>query len=188
MKLLTILFSALLIFGCASEKTLSREEAFQQLQQDKSYPHEINYDIYCSDPEAAKKVLDAGLETEGLVTVQRTQKLGDVGKPLINFTEKAQSYFLSTTEKDKARYIQKVKIADEDLAEVTNIKTNEPGNKAVVEYTTSYKNVTPFSSLIRINYKEAKTNKAYFSLGEQGWKFEKKPDVDFVQLEKELNR
>jgi translation initiation factor IF-1 len=32
--------------------------------------------------------------------------------------EKVRSYFLSTTEKDKARYIQKVKIANEDLVEV----------------------------------------------------------------------
>jgi len=92
MKLLTILFLALLIFGCASEKTLSREEAFQKLQQDKSYPHEINFDIYCSDPEAAKKVLDAGLESAGLVIVQRNQKLGDVGKPLISFTDKASTH------------------------------------------------------------------------------------------------
>ncbi len=72
-----------------------------------------------------KKVLDAGLENAGLVTVQRTQKLGDVGKPLISFAGKAQTYFLSTDEKDKARYIQKVKIADEELVEVTNIRTME---------------------------------------------------------------
>lgn len=45
----------------------------------------VDYDIYCGDPEFARKVLDAGLEAQGLVTVQQTQKLSEVGNPLIRF-------------------------------------------------------------------------------------------------------
>ena len=70
------------------------------------------------------------------------------------------------------------------MVEVANIRTNGPGNKAVVNYTTRYKNITPFSPLVKVNYNEKKINKAYFSLTDEGWKLEKKPDLDFLELEK----
>jgi len=89
-KLPMLLWTAgLLLTGCTS-KELSREEAFRLLQQGKQFPRIIAYDIYRSDPQYARAVLDAGLEIEGLVTVQRTQKLADIGKPLIEFTAKAK--------------------------------------------------------------------------------------------------
>jgi hypothetical protein len=77
MKGLTIfiLFFCLLTQGYRSKKELNHEEALSMIMQEKEYPLVIDYDIYSSDPAAAKKVLDAGLETEGLVTVKRTQKL-----------------------------------------------------------------------------------------------------------------
>lgn len=115
-----------------------------------------------------------GLEKEGLVTVQRTQKLGDVGKPLVEFTSKAQAYLLPTPEKDKAIHLQKVKLADEDLVEVTGIKTMEDGKQAVAEYTTAYKNVSGFSALTDINFNQTATHKANFSLYDDGWRLEKK--------------
>jgi len=77
-----------------------------------------------------------------------------------------------------------VKLADEDLQEVSTIKTNQPANKAVVEYTTTYKNITPFSSLTATNFNKNATHKAYFSLNGDGWKLEKKPGSDFLELEK----
>jgi len=76
------------------------------------------------------------------------QKLGDVGKPIIQLTDKAQPYLLTTPEKDKSINIQKVKLAEEQLKQVTGIKTMDDGKSAVAEYTTTYKNVTPFSSLV----------------------------------------
>lgn len=174
MKKLTFLLStiALLSAGC-STKELGKEEAMQVIRQQGKYPKAIDYDIYCSDPSHAKKALDAGLEKEGLVSVQRTQKLGDAGKPLIQFTEKAQPYLLATSEKDKSLDVQKVKIADEDLSEVTSVQTENDGKGAVVEYTTAYKNITPFSSLTTINFSGKATRKARFSLSDVGWKLEK---------------
>ncbi len=156
MKKSTIILSIffLLIVGCTSNKELSREEAFQLLQQSKQYPQLIDYDIYCGDPQQAKKVVDAGLESSGLLTVQRTQKLGDAGSPLIHFTDKAQAYLLPTPESDKSSNIQKVKLADEELVEVTGIKTGQSGKDAVVEYTTTYKNLTPFSVLIPTDFQK----------------------------------
>lgn len=174
MKKLTIFLSIfyLLIAGCTS-KELSREEAFRLLQQQGQYPKVIDYDVYCSDPTYAKKAIDAGLEKEGLVTVQLTQKLADVGKPLIGFTEKAQPYLLATTPKDKAADVQKVKVADADLVEVTGVQTENDGKNAVVEFTTAYKNATPFSALTTIDFSGKATRKARFSLYDNGWKLQK---------------
>ena len=170
--ILTLSVFYLLLAGCAS-KELSREEALQLIQQKEQYPKVIDLDIYCSDPEFAKKVIDAGLDKEGLLTVQRTQKLSDIGKPLIHFTAKAQPYLLSTPAEEKALDVQKVKVADADIVEVTDVKTENEGKNAVVEYTTSYKNVTPFSVLTTRNLNGKATQKARFSLYEDGWKLEK---------------
>lgn len=67
---------------------------------------------------------------------------------------------------------------------MTNIRKNGSGNKAVVDYSTAYKNVTPFAKLTTIDFNKTKNNKAYFALGDEGWKLEKKPDIDFMELEK----
>ena len=175
MKKLAILFTiySVLITGCTSKK-LSREEAFQLLQQSKQYPMVIDYEIYCSDPTFAKKAIDAGLEEQGLVTVKRTQKLRDVGTPLIEFTDKAKPYLLPTPEKDKKMDIQKVKIADKELVDVTAIRTMKDGKQALVEYTTAYKNVSGFSALTKNINKQTNTHKAYFTLYDEGWRLEKK--------------
>jgi hypothetical protein len=186
MKKLAVFLSlvSLVFHGCNPKNVLNRDEALKQIKKEWNYPGVLDYDIYCGDPKYARKVLDAGLEAEGLVTVQRTQKFADAGKPLIAFTPKAQSLLVSTPEADKASYIQKVKLADEDVVEVTNIRTNASGNKAVVEYSTAFKNGTAFAKLTTVDFNKIKSNKAYFALGDEGWKLEKKPDIDFMELEK----
>jgi hypothetical protein len=70
------------------------------------------------------------------------------------------------------------------LVEVTNIRTNAAGNKAVVDYTTTFKNITPFAILTNVDFSRTKTNKAYFGLGDEGWKMEKNPGLDFLELER----
>lgn len=172
-KLTFIILIAGLLAGCTS-KELNREEAFRIIKQEMQYPKVVDYDIFCSDPAMLKKVIDAGLEERGLVTVQRTQKFKDIGKPLIEFTEKAKPHLLPTPEKDKKTDIQKVKIADEELVEVTSIQTTAGGKQAVAEYTTAYKNVSGFSSLTNKDYNQPDTHKAYFALYDDGWRLEKK--------------
>jgi putative lipase involved disintegration of autophagic bodies len=186
MKKLTLLFSlfCLLIQACNSNKELSRDEALKQIKQERNFPVVIDYDFYCGDPKYGRKALDAGLESAGLVSVLKTQKLGDLNKRLVTFTDKAQPYLLPTPEKDKSSYIQRVKLADEDMAEVNNIRTNEAGNKAVVDYSTTFKNITPFAALTTVDFSKSKTNKAYFAIGDEGWKLEKKPGLDFMEFEK----
>uniref|UniRef100_UPI003C2AF197 hypothetical protein n=1 Tax=Escherichia coli TaxID=562 RepID=UPI003C2AF197 len=87
---------------------------------------------------------------------------------------KAQPYLLPTPEKDKAIHVQKVKLADEDLVEVTGITTTEDGKQAVAEYTTAYKNVSGFAPLTDINFNKINTRKANFTLYDVGWRWEKK--------------
>lgn len=172
-KLFLIILIAGLLAGCSS-KELSREDASRIIKQEMHYPKVVDYDIFCSDPVHARKVIDAGLEEKGLVTVQRTQKLKDIGKPLVSFTEKAKPNLLPTPEKDKKYEIQKVKIADEEFVNVTGIQMSEGGKTAVAEYTTAYKNVSDFAVLINRNYNQPDTSKAYFALYDDGWRLERK--------------
>jgi hypothetical protein len=173
-KLVIILLSAgITLVGCTSSGNLNKEEALQILKKELNYPKVVDFDIYCSDPAFAKKLLDAGLETNGIVTIQKTQKLKDAGSPLVLFPETAHSYLLPTPEKDKALDIQKVKIADE---EINNVQINsDPENKNTVwvEYTTIYKNITPFSVLLKKNLNEPIPHKVQFLRTKDGWMVQK---------------
>lgn len=160
--------------SCTPKQELSQDEALQLLRQEMNYPKVYDYDVFCADPESAQKLLEAGLEKDGLVTVKRTQKMTEIGQPLIEFTSKATSYLLTSSEEDKRINIQKVKLADEDLAQVTGIKTDDQGKKATVEYTTTYINITPFAALLRTDLKKQMPRTAHFTLYDNGWRMEKK--------------
>lgn len=173
-KLIIVLAIWLFSSSCSTNsQELSREEAMSLIIQHAEYPKVIDYEIYCGDPEFAKKVLDAGLEAQGLVTVQQTQKISEMGSPLIQFLEKAQPYLMSTPEEDKSINVQKVKLADEEVQEVTGIKMMDDNKSAIAEYTTSYINITPFSALVNRDFKEKDKHTARFSLYDDGWRVEK---------------
>ncbi len=152
---------------------LDKQIAFDVIKKDLGYPRVLDYDIYCSDPEYARKIQETGLEKGGLVSVSQTQKLSEAGNALIQFSPKAQTYLLLTPEKDKALGIQKVRLADEDIAEITSINDDKNSNNKLVEYTTTYKNVTPFSALINQDFTTAKNHKVYLSIHDGNWQVEK---------------
>ncbi len=166
------LLIALFLFASCSSNDLDREQALKLLQEEKIYPKVIDEEIYTGDPTHAKKVLDAGLEESGFVTVQRTRKIMDIGKPIISFTDKAKPYVLPQTPEDKESAVWRVKIADEVLEEITGIQILEGGKKATVEYRTAYKNITPFSKLARFSLVEKNNQKARFALYDDGWRIE----------------
>jgi len=174
MKTITLICIAavLLVTGCGKPE-LDKATALDLLKAENKYPRTVDYDIYRSDPAHARRVLEAGLEEKGLLTVQRTQKLGDIGKPLIHFTDAATPYLLPTPEKDSKLDVQKVKLAEEVLEGVTSVTTADDGKTATVEYATKYTNFTPFHVL-----RPTPTNKkAYtlrFSLTDEGWKIERR--------------
>lgn len=174
---------AVILGGCTS-KELSREEALNLIRQEMHYPKVFDFEINRVDQNQARKVLDAELEAKGLVTVQRTQKLLDIGKPLIHFTDKAKPFFLPLPQNENPEKVQVVKLADEELAEVTGIKTSGNRKNAVVEYTTAYNDITPFAALVNRDFNKKEVHKAYFSLYDEGWRYEKKPGVEFIELEK----
>ncbi len=169
-KLLFILLSlGVALAGCNYAQTPTKDEVLQVLNKELEYPRVIDYEIFCSDPAHARKLVDAGLETDGLVLVQKTQKLKDSGNPLVQFTEKANPYLLPTPEKDKALNIQKVKIADEEISEISISPDGDDSNTVWVEYSTAYKNITPFSVLMKKGLKDPVKRKVKLALSEDGW-------------------
>jgi hypothetical protein len=145
--ILSLLVFTMIFVSCASDKKLDEKTALKLIKEEKGYPKVVEYEIYTADPQDAKKLLDLGLEKEGLITVQKTQASADVGRPLIMFTKKAQPFLLSQTIDDKKAKIQRVKIADEVVKSITRITEQEDGNGVVVEFETSFENVSAFSVL-----------------------------------------
>ena len=164
----------LVVAGCSQQEKLTPEEAMQTIRQEMEYPKPYVYEIFCADPEYARKVTDAGLESNGLLSVRRTRKIADIGQPLIGFTTKAHPYLLPATEEDSQANIRKVKIADENLVKINGVRMEDDGRKAVVEYTVGYTNVTPFAPLVRADLRKPSPRTARFVLHEDGWRLEKK--------------
>ena len=171
--LFTLILAAVILSGCNHAQELTQDEALKIINMELKYPKVIDYDIFCSDPAHAKSLLDAGLETSGMVTVQKAQKLKDIGKPLVQLTEKANPYLLLTPDKDKALDVQKVKIADEEVKDLTINPDDEDKNIVWVEYTSIYKNITPFSVLMKRNLNEQVRHKVQFSFTDDGWILQK---------------
>ncbi len=165
--LIILLFAAVSISGCNEHAKLEQDVAMRLITEQFNYPKIIDYDIYCSDPARAKKLLDSGLEKNGMVTIMHTQKLKDVGKSLIRFTDKARPYFLPSPEKNKNLDIQRVKIAEEVIV---NLKILDVMDKTTsVEYTTDYKNITPFAALLKMDLKKLKKHTVHFKYSDNGW-------------------
>jgi hypothetical protein len=173
MKKLSIILSlaCLLLAGCGP-KELSKDEALELLKSDKKYPRVIDYDIFTADPVHAKRALDKGLEAAGLLKVERTQTLSEIGNPLILFTEKAKPYFLPAAPGQRAS-VQKVKIAEENIKEVKEVIKDYLDKSVVVVYTTEYTNITPFSTLLDNGSEKIKQRTADFHRTDDGWVLEK---------------
>lgn len=171
-RLLFVLATISVLLVACSSPELVKEEAIRLIKEKHSLPRTLDYDVFCADPADARRLLDAGLEEQGLVIIQRTQKIMDIGKPLITFTEKAKSYLLPQTDKERAKHIQKVRVAIEDVSDVQiNAVTDQPG-LAIVNYTLTDKEVTPFAVL----YSKREPSRKYqanFISTDNGWLLEK---------------
>jgi len=161
-----------LLFAACSSKELDRETALRLLREQKSSSAVIEKEIYTADPEEARRILDSGLEKEGLLNIQKVQSADDIGKPFISFTEKAKPYLLPVTIEDKKSSVQRVKIAEEEIGEVTGVHMLDGDKRAEVEYTTNFKNITPFASLTEYELDGKETRKAKFALYDDGWRVE----------------
>ncbi|PZR22456.1 MAG: hypothetical protein DI535_26175 [Citrobacter freundii] len=183
MKLLTALaIIAMFLFTSCSSNNFTREKAQKIIEAEKMYPSIFDYSIFCNDVPEAFKAVDAGLERDGYVNVIKTKKFNEAGKPWITFTDKATPYLLPTPEKDKPFQIQLVKIADEEFVEITGLRLGQAKKTAMVEYTTVYKNISPFVVFLKKELKEKNNRKAYFALYDDGWRIVKKPGPEFIEF------
>ncbi|MGB4400560.1 MAG: hypothetical protein WBJ10_14400 [Daejeonella sp.] len=173
-NILNLCIAALLLAACSSNEKLDRETALKLIEDSKTYPKVVGYNIFVSDPAYAKRVLDAGLEESGFVIVQRTRKLGEIGQPIISFTAKADPYLLPQSNQDKSDGIRRVKIADEVLEEVTGVQMLNGNKNAVVEISTSLEKITPFSKLSKQKLDKMKPQPIMFTLYDDGWRVQKK--------------
>lgn len=176
---LAIAASFLLLSGCNSQN-LTREKALELITKQYPYPSVKGYYIFTDDPASSQAVIDAGMAANGYITVDK--KLSLKRHPIITFTDKAKPFLLPVEEKEKADFIQRLRIAQEDIIDVTGIRLLGQGKKAIVEYTTQYKDLTPFAVLEKDKLITGKVNnrKAYLSLYDDGWRVEKNPGLDFM--------
>ena len=137
---LYILFLVVLA-GCSD---LSSEDIEMILKSEKAYPRTIEMKLFCNNEITAREVTEKNLVRDGYVTAQLSHTPADIGKPLVYFTEQAQPFLIPTDDTLKSFDIQRIKVADEVLKHVRNIEINPQGNKAVVDYTTEFVNLTPF--------------------------------------------
>lgn len=169
-NIVTLVITLLILSSCSSGEKLDRETALKMLKEYQGDSKISTYSIFVTDPTFAKRMIDAGLEDEGLLRVKRTQKLTEIGEPLIVFTEKSQPYLVAQTEEDIADRIQRVKIADMEIDEITGVQMIEGESRAVVEYKIAFKNVSPFSKLYKMNLESGETHKVNFVLFDDGWR------------------
>jgi hypothetical protein len=169
MKNLYCLFILILLFSACGSKDLNKETVLKLLQEQKDYPKTIETDIYIADPVDATKLFKSDLEKEGYVIISHTQKLADVGKPIITFTDKARPFLIPQTAKDKKNNIQRVRVAEEVITEIVNVKMEDDGNSALVEYKSLLKGKTPFYVVSGIGGPDEKAGEVEFLFSENGW-------------------
>jgi hypothetical protein len=168
--ILLLFMCVALVSGC-SKKELNKEDALVLLQKKGNYPNTYTYEIYFKDSEDGRKMLDAGLEKDGLVRVQRNRKTGDNTGAVIEFTDLAKPYLLSP-DKGQLSSVQKVKLADEVLNEIIDLTFNEQKDRAQAIYTTKFVGQTPFIKLEKKDFTKTKDRKAIFILTKEGWKLQ----------------
>ncbi|HET7115479.1 MAG TPA: hypothetical protein VFI29_03270 [Hanamia sp.] len=173
MKNICLLGVAIFFLSACSQLKIDKDEAATAIRSGKEYPKPLEYDVNMTDPASARKLIDAGLEEEGFVTIDKTQKIKDIGQPIVHFTEKAKPYLIRID--SKYDNVQVVKVADIDLGEVTGISQLDDKKSADVEYTIVYKNVTPFSRLIERDLSKSQIKRVNLSLFDSGWKLNKNP-------------
>lgn len=164
-----IYFLVLILCGCAS-KNLSSDQAAKLIREEYDYPKPLSEDISRVDPLMAKKMLDEGLEKDGLVSIVKFQNGRDYGKPLVYFEQKAKPFLMTTPTKDTS-YLQQVQVTEIDLGNITGIKVN--GKMAKVEYTLSFGKQSPFYKLLDHVPDPTKKHYACFELYDTGWKLVK---------------
>lgn len=171
-NLLFLFITVISITGCHTVNKPDEYTVLKIINDDLNYPRTIDHEIFCSDPAHAKKLLDQKLDETGMVTIQKTQKLKNIGSPLISFTEAAQRYLIKPTAKEKRLNIQKVKIAEETISDIKLGNRSESNGKTSipVTYTVTCTNITPFSVLMKRDFSKPINRSATLLFTDGKWK------------------
>ncbi|PWG78479.1 hypothetical protein [Pararcticibacter amylolyticus] len=171
------ILSALVIFLIQSctQKKLDKEQALQVLKESKIYPRTLDVEIITTDPNQAARLINTDLEKAEFITIKEAVSLGDMGQQQIILNDKAAPYLIPVTAEEKSRGVQRVKVAEEDISSITDIRLSDNKKEATVEYTTVFKNITPFSSACMDDLKKEKKHEAGFVLESGKWKLHQAP-------------
>lgn len=165
------LFWVLCLFGCGSNE-LDKDTASKVIIAKENLPKIYDYEVYYQDMTDAKRLLDAGLDRDGLVRIMKTQSTSQLGMDWITFTGAAKPYLLNQSDKEKASAVQRVKVADLDLGGITGIVMAKDGKAAMVTYNLIYKNISPFAKLINHKWDKPEAHKVYLVRYNTGWKID----------------
>lgn len=171
--LLSISLPLMMIMGCKSKPDITESQAREIIESAKGYPHTLDYEVFCADPEYATRLYKAGFEEDGLVRIRKTLNMTEVGSPLIEFTQKAETYFLPTTEDLKEVNVQRVQLGQIEVAEITDIFIDDKTETARIEYITTLEDPTPFTKLINADRHINKKNTIFLKKYGGAWKEEK---------------
>ncbi|KQX00743.1 hypothetical protein [Flavobacterium sp. Root420] len=174
-----IIAMSIFIAGCTNKK-LDAEKATELIKNLNHYPKNLEYEIFCGDPVHAKRMLDAGFEEKGFVSIVKVQETKDIGKPFIVFKDASKPFFLPTSLEDRKHKIQKVKIGDEVFDRIIDLTISSEGKSAIATYITIW-NTNIFAVLAPWK-KRTYEYKAYFLLIENEWKIVDRKDFEILEL------
>lgn len=159
---------AVLMVRCQSNG-LDSAAAVSLLHDSGAYPLVISHDVYCGSTQTAQQALHSGLVEKGFITVELPTSMDNVGQPLIAFTENAKPYLIDTPDQSKSIDVQRVKVAVEDIKDVTSVNMSADGTSAVVTYTTSLTDLTPFVALLVDKLVMVQSFKTSFAFDGKKW-------------------
>lgn len=181
--LLKIIPVLLFLFMSCQNKELDFKTAENLIIKKYKYPSVIDFEVFCSDPIHARRMLDSGLKEKGLVKIIKTREFKDREKPLIEFTALSKNFLLERKLEEKEYKIQKVKIGSKSFDKIIQI-TAETNDKrmAVAEYIVKYR-MNAFGVLWP-GFPAEKKEKAYFIFSENVWQIIQKKDAELMMLKK----
>lgn len=166
----------LLVVGLAACSGLSNGDVETILAESNVYPLTVQLRVYCNDQETARKAVETNLVRDGFVTAQIQRSSGNLGEPLVQFTERAKPYLLVTNDTLRSIDVQLVKIADEVFGHVKQVEVSPSGQKAVVDYTVQTINRSPFAALYTQSLEGEQKRRTFFtkSADNDTWKWDGK--------------
>lgn len=188
-----ILFSGTLlcglIMGCSDPKNLDRDRVKDLILAENRGLDTIRYTVLTNNYFTAKRLKRYSLAQQGYWTVNDSPSKADgnvlflpksnpylIGKPI---SEREGDFFRGYST-SKSQVVATMIL---ELDEVTGIRMNPSKDKGIADITMKVKETTPFVVLDSVKHeryrKEGLRTQIPFTLYDDGWRFEKKPDLKF---------